>query len=301
MSKTLIVLNPHAAKGRAGQLWSTIEPILWDYLGELVVAVTQSSDDVAQHIDQAYMAGLTRVISIGGDGTNHSLINALVAHNEKYPDLPQMEYGMLPIGTGRDWARSIGIPFDIQAAAKWIASAKPSAVDVGQVQLRGEVVYFLNVASVGISGDVVTRVEKSKRRPWTFLSATLRTLVDYRPPEIQIRLDGEDWYEGTSYLVAIANGTSFGRGMKVAPFANIRDGLFDVVLVEGMSRLRAVDALRRVYDGKHLDVKQVHHAQAKSVEIMGQSNLLGMELDGEYGSGQSLAFDIKQGVLNLLI
>ena len=301
MSKTLIVLNPHAANGKAGRLWSTIEPLLWEYLGELVVAVTQSSADVAQHIHQAYEAGLTRVISIGGDGTNHSLINALVAHNEQYPDEPQMEYGMLPIGTGRDWARSLGIPFDIQSAARWIAEAKPKAVDVGQVQLADRIVYFLNVASVGMSGDVVTRVEHAKRRPWSFLSATVRTLINYRPPEVQIRLNGQDWYEGTSYLVAVANGTTFGRGMKVAPFADICDGLFDVVLVEGMSRLRALDALRRVYDGKHLEVQRIHHRQTASVEIAGQSSLLSMELDGEYAAGQNLRFDIKPGGLNLLI
>lgn len=301
MSKTLIVLNPHAANGRAGQLWSTIEPLLWDYLGELVIAVTQSSADVAQHIHQAYEAGLTRVISIGGDGTNHSLINALVAHNQKYPDGSQMEYGILPVGTGRDWARSLGIPFDIQSAAKWIAEAKPKAVDVGQVQLADQNVYFLNVASVGMSGDVVTRVENSTRRPWSFLGATVRTLIDYRPPDVQILLNGEDWYEGTSYLVAIANGTTFGRGMKVAPLADISDGLFDVVLVEGMSRLRALDALRRVYDGKHLNVKRIHHEQATSVEIISKSRLLGMELDGEFASGQNLRFDVKQGALNLLV
>lgn len=299
MSKTLIVINPHAANGRAGELWSTIQPMLWDYLGELVVVMTQSSDDVAQHIYQAYESGLTRVISIGGDGTNHSLINALVAHHEQYPNQTQMEYGMLPIGTGRDWARSLGIPFDIEAAAKWLAEAKPNAVDVGQVQLAGKTVYFLNVASVGISGEVVTRVEKSKRRPWSFLSATVRSLINYQTPDIQIRLDGNDWYEGRSYLVAVANGTTFGRGMKVAPFANISDGLFDVVLVEGMSRIRAIDALRRVYDGKHLDIKHIRHVQAKSVEIVSQSEL-GMELDGEYATGQTLRFDIKQGVLNLL-
>ncbi len=299
MSKTLIVINPHAANGRAGELWSTIQPMLWDYLGELVVVMTQSSADVAQHIHQAYESNLTRVISIGGDGTNHSLINALVSHHEQYPDQIQMEYGMLPIGTGRDWARSLGIPFEIEAAAQWLAEAKPTAIDVGQVQLAGEAVYFLNVASVGISGDVVTRVEQSKRRPWSFLSATVRTLIDYQPPQIQIRLDGNDWYEGRSYLVAVANGTTFGRGMKVAPFANIRDGLFDVVLVEDMSRLRAIDALRRVYDGKHLDVKHIRHAQAKSVEIVSQSTL-GMELDGEYATGQMLRFDVKHGVLNLL-
>lgn len=301
MPKTLIVLNPHAANGRAGQLWSSIEPILWDTLGDLVIAVTQSPDDVARHIHQAYEAGLTRVISIGGDGTNHSLINALVSHNQKYPDASQMEYGILPVGTGQDWARSMGIPFDIEDAARWIAEAKPKAVDVGQVELYGDSVYFLNVASVGISGDVVTRVEQSNRRPWSFLSATLRTVIGFQPPTVQIRLDDKDWYEGSSYLIAIANGTTFGRGMKIAPLANIGDGVFDVVLFEGMSRLRAVNVLRNVYAGDHLSMSPVHHQRATSVEIISQSTTLGMELDGEFAQAKTLKFCLKQGLLNLLV
>lgn len=301
MSKTLIVLNPHAANGRAGKLWSTIEPILWDKLGELVVAITQSSSDVAQHIHEAYSAGLTRVISIGGDGTNHSLINALAKHNETYPDAPQMEYGMLPVGTGRDWARSLGIPFEIQDAAEWIADAKPTPVDVGQVQLDDKSVYFLNIASVGISGDVVKRVENSPRRSWSFLTVTLKSMLSYTLPDVQIRVDGQDWYEGRSYLTAVANGTTFGRGMQVAPTAQISDGLFDVVHFEGMNHLRAIDTIRRVYSGGHMTAKPVHHVRGKTIEITGVRDVLGMELDGEFAQGQNLRFDLKQGVLNLLI
>ena len=301
MPKTLIVLNPHAANGRAGKLWSTIEPLLWDTLGDLVLAVTQSPQDVAQHIHQAYEAGLTRVISIGGDGTNHSLINALIAHNEKYPEQPQMEYGMLPLGTGSDWARSLKIPFDIESAVRWIVNAKPSAVDVGQVQLADRKAYFLNVASVGVGGEVVTRVEKSARRPWSFLEATLRSLLCYQPPQVQIRLDNEDWYEGSVYIVAIANGTTFGRGMQIAPDANIRDGLFDVVLVEGMSKLSALDVLRRVYNGTHLEVDTVRYARATNLEIKSITRSLGMELDGEFAQGQHLKFTIRQGLLNMLV
>jgi len=301
MNKTLIVLNPHAANGRAGQLWSTIEPLLWEYLGELVVAVTQSPNDVAQHIHEAYSAGLTRVISIGGDGTNHSLINALASHNEQYPNAPQMQYGMLPIGTGRDWARSMGIPFEIESAAKWIATAEPKPVDVGQVQLDDRSVYFLNIASVGISGEVVRRVEKSPRRPWSFLSATLQSMLSYDLPAVQIRVDGKDWIEGTSYLTAIANGTTFGRGMQVAPTANISDGLFDVVHFEGMNHLRAINTIRQVYSGGHMNAKPVHHVRARIVEVSGVDEPLGMELDGEFAQGRTLRFDLKQGLLNLLI
>lgn len=301
MSKTLIVLNPHAANGRAGQLWSTIEPMLWDKLGDLVVAVTQSSVEVAQHIHQAYEAGLTRVISIGGDGTNHSLINALAEHNEAYPDAPQMQYGMLPIGTGRDWARSLGIPFDVQSAADWIVHAKPTAVDVGRVQLDDKRVYFLNIASVGISGDVVRRVEASQRRKWSFLLATLQSMLSYELPTVQIRVDGQAWYEGRSYLTAVANGTTFGRGMQVAPTADIYDGLFDVVHFEGMNHLRAMDTIRRVYSGGHMSAKPVHHVRAKTVEITGVNGALGMELDGEFARGETLRFDLQPGALNLLI
>src|SRR6185369_17481557 len=109
MSKTLIVLNPHAGSGRAGRVWKELEPILWDKLGELVVAVTQNPDEVAPHLERAYASGLTRVISIGGDGTNHALVNALADLNERNPNGAQMVYGNLPIGSGRDWARFKGI------------------------------------------------------------------------------------------------------------------------------------------------------------------------------------------------
>src|SRR3989442_860458 len=93
---TLIILNPHAGSGRAGKLWTEIEPLLWRELGELVVAVTQRPEDVAEHLDKARAAGLTRVIAIGGDGTNHALINSLIKLNREHPEGPQMTFGNLP-------------------------------------------------------------------------------------------------------------------------------------------------------------------------------------------------------------
>lgn len=300
MSGTLIIVNANAANGRAGDRWKTIEPFVRQYFSPVKVAITNSSDEVELYIQQAYETGLTCVISIGGDGTNHSVINALIAQYAVRPNQPSIVYGMLPVGTGQDWARSTGIPFDMQAAVYWLANATPTLVDVGQVSLENQAVYFLNIASVGISGDVVTRVEQSSRRPWSFLTATIRSLLSFQPPTVQIRLDNEDWYEGTIYLVAIANGTTFGRGMKIAPLADSRDGLLDVVVVEAVSWLRALDVLRRVYDGSHLEVESVHYKRATSVEIMSHSLPLSMELDGEFAQGRTLKFTVRQGLLKLL-
>jgi YegS/Rv2252/BmrU family lipid kinase len=225
MTKTLIILNPHAAGGLAGRLWRKLEPILWQTLGELVIAVTEKPEEVAQHLDKAYASGLTRVISIGGDGTNHSLVNALADLNERYPDQPPMVYGNLPIGTGRDWARSRGVPFDVEAAARWIATAQPRPTDIGLLTYGDQREHFLNIASAGLSGEIDRMVNSAPtRRPWTFLASTVKALLTHQAQPMQVRLDGYPWHDGQTYLVAVANGTTFGHGMKVAPQARVDDG-----------------------------------------------------------------------------
>lgn len=302
MSKTLIILNPHAAGGTAGRIWQHVEPLLWESLGELVVAVTQNPNEVAQHLGEARASGLKRVISIGGDGTNHSLVNALAALNEKYPDEEPMIYGTLPIGTGRDWARSQGIPFDTEAAARWIATAQPKPTDIGLLTNNDHREYFLNIASAGLSGEVDRRVNQaSVRRPWTFLKATVETLLLHRPQAMRVTLDDQPWHDGDALLVAVANGTTFGHGMKVAPSAQTDDGLFDVILIEGMPKLEAVFALRRLYDASHVTDPRVHIKRAQNVRITSPNGgPIGLDLDGEHAQGVDLSFTIRPKLLHIL-
>lgn len=302
MTKTLIILNPHAGSGRAGKLWTEVEPLLWDLLGELVVAITQHPEEVALHLDKAYASGLTRVISIGGDGTNHALVNALADLNARHPDDPPMIYGNLPIGSGRDWARHQQIPLDIHQAARWIAEAKPQPTDIGLLTFNQKREHFLNIASAGLSGEVDRRVNSQPvRRPWTFLQATISSILQHQPQPMQVTLDGEEWYEGDAYLVAVANGSTFGHGMKIAPHAQTDDGLFDVVLVKGVSRPRILSALYRVYDGSHLTHPAVIYRRAQDVRILGLRAPLSLDLDGEHASGSEMRFSIRPGLLRLLM
>ncbi|MDX1992054.1 MAG: diacylglycerol kinase family lipid kinase [bacterium] len=306
MSKTLIILNPHAGSGRAGKLWTQIEPMLWDKLGELVVAVTQNPGEVAQHLDKAYASGLYRVIAIGGDGTNHALVNALADLNAQHPDGPPMIYGTLPVGTGRDWARSRGIPFDLEKAAEWIAHAQPQPTDIGLLTLEGGNAaprreHFLNIASAGLGGDVVKRVNRrTQRRPWTFLRSTVESILSYRPEKMKITVDGETWFDDRALVVAVANGTTFGHGMKIAPQATTDDGLFDVVVVENAPKLRVLAALRRVYEGTHLTHPNVAFRRGKEIVVTSAQGALGLELDGEQAQGERLTFTVRPGLLHVL-
>jgi len=308
IGRTLIILNPHAGGGRAGQLWTEIERLLWNELGELVIAVTQRAADVAEHLDMAYAAGIRRVVSIGGDGTNHALVNELAhLHERNGPAAAPMVYGILPVGTGRDWARGSGLPLrSLSEATRWIARSQPRPIDLGLMERRTPdqataSQYFLNIASAGLSGAVSEYVNtRTKRRPWTFLQATLVTLLTHRPPTVQVRLDGCDWYEGKAFLVAIANGTTFGHGMKIAPDAQPFDGEFDVVLVRDEPLISILGALRRVYKGSHGSHPAVQMRRARQVQIRSLSGAIGLELDGEPARAVDLTFSVQPGLLHLL-
>lgn len=301
MPATLIVLNPHAAGGRAGQVWLALEPYLWQELGELIVAVTDRPEDVAAQLDKARDAGISRVISVGGDGTNHALVNALIAHNAHTPGLEPMVYGNLPVGTGRDWARGIGLPYnDPQAAARQIAHAPLRPLDIGQISSENGEDYFLNIASVGMSSRAVEKVEAVKRRRrWTFLKATLETVLELPTRAVEVTLDGQPWYDGRTSLLVVANGTTFGHGLKVAPNARMDDGLLDVLVVRDVSRWTVLAALKSVYAGKHLTNPAIRYTQARTVHVYAPGGV-GLEMDGEPAHGERMTFSLRPGALQVL-
>ena len=294
---TLVIVNPAAGGGRAGRIWTRLEPQMYASLGDLVIAVTEKPSDVAVHVKMAYTAGWRRVIAVGGDGTSHALVNALLALDTG--DDP-MIFGQLPVGTGQDFARSLQIPGKLPDAIRWLASAQPHPVDVGHLRYDGSGVHFLNISSVGVSGDVVHRVGNGRRYPWTFWLATVQSLLRYQKRHVRLHLDGELWYEGRVWLVVVANGAWFGRGMAIAPDARINDGMFDVVLVKDASRLTAVRAFNTVYSGKHLERPEVELRRGKQVDIEVIDGTIPLDLDGEPAVASHLTYSVKPGALQML-
>jgi diacylglycerol kinase (ATP) len=307
MSPILIIVNPNAAGGKAERLFESIKDRLREALGELIVAVSRRPEDLAGHIDAAAAAGAERLIAVGGDGTNHAVVNALL--NRPDAAAVPLAFGSLPVGTGSDWARALGVPADLEVAVDWLARAQPTACDLGKVEYsdprqegRRASRIFLNIASAGVSGEVDARVNRARRRTAaTFLRATVATLLKYRPQPVVVDCDGDRFYEGSSYLLAVANGRFFGRGMWIAPHALINDRLFDVVLVEGMPRLRILLALQTVFSGRHLDRKDVHSTRAGSVQVHSEKGPLSLDLDGEEACGQDVQFTVLPQALRILL
>jgi len=302
--KTLFVLNPHAGNGSARHIWTHVETLLKTSIEDYAVVVTETIEAIAPLLHEAVSSGAQRIIAIGGDGTNHSVINEVLRINAEQPGSP-LEYGNVPIGTGRDWARGLGVPIgDIPGIAKWITSAVPQPIDIGMLTYEdtGVQEYFLNIASGGLGGDVAHRMNNHVKRPWSFYLATVQSMLDYTPQHISVMLDGVEWYNDKLYLVAIANGKIFGRGMVIAPNALVDDGLFDIILAKNTSRFALLTTLQKVYSGTHLTHPAVMQGRAKQIRLSVQPNdpPLRMELDGEFREGRSLIFEVRPGLLKLL-
>ncbi len=302
--RTLIFINANACGGKAAAVYKDIEGRIAEFFGDLTVAVSERPEDVGRHLDAAAAAGVDLVVAFGGDGTNHSVVNALVER----PGLGAA-FGCLPVGTGTDWARALGIPGDPGAAMDWLMRARPVLCDLGKLDYtdarKGDLPsrrFFLNISSAGVSGAIVARVNRLRRRTsLTFLRTTVAALFKFRPQRIIVECDRQKFYEGPSYLLAVANGRFFGRGMRVAPDALVDDGLFDVVLVEGMPRLRILLALRTVFSGRHLRRNDVHHRRASSVRVHSEEGPLCLDLDGEEALGQDLVYTVMPGALRVLM
>jgi diacylglycerol kinase (ATP) len=303
---TLVIVNPNAMGGRALRAWRRFEPVMRERFPGLQVAITPTIADVPQTIGSALKSGIRTIIGVGGDGTNYALVNAIVNLTDRDENLPIPSYGTFPIGTGCDFASSRGIPKGSLETVDWLAAAQPVPADIGVVQFTdrdGANIRrcYLNIASGGISGDVSRRVNTALvKRPWTYLAATITSILRTSPPDVHVRLDGYEFYSGRALLVTCANSTTFGHGMRIAPDARLDDGLLDVVLVRDASKITVLKALNRVYSATHLTHPAVCYGRAREVRIDTLDGTIDGDLDGESFHGRDWMFTLRPKLLPLL-
>ncbi len=285
----LVLVNPYAGQWKTKKLWPRLEPTVREVLPNSRIVLSSSLEDFPRALKAAHDDGIRHVVPVGGDGTIHWVVNFLASEGL----LPEFCVIPLQLGTGGDWSRSLGLPTEVEERIRLWEGATPKPVDLIHAQLDGEERLVVNVVSLGLSGEVVDRISRrSKHPPWVYLTVTMESLVQYRPQVMQVSVDGKPWYDGEALVLAIANGKSFGRGMLIAPDAKPDDGLLDVVLIEGMSRLRAMVSLPKLYSGAHVSLKETHVIRGTSVQVIGHGSPVKAEGDGEPLAASTAEFTI---------
>lgn len=244
-------------------------------------------------------AGYRTVLAVGGDGTLHEVVNALVRDQSVRDDVT---VGMVPAGTGMDFVRNARMVRGVSAAVDRIVRGQERLFDVGILTLPFYRV-FVNFAEVGLGAAVVAREAAfSSRWPGraSFFLAGIAAAAKDHPIAGKVIVDDKTVYQGRMVSLVVANGAYFGGGMKIAPPARVDDGRLDVVLLGDLSRVDLVSQMWKLYPGIHLRNPQVLWMRAATVsfepETPGQ-----LDLDGELYPGGTSRFSIQPRALRMLV
>jgi diacylglycerol kinase (ATP) len=245
-----LLLNPFATRGRHAA--KRLLP-LGRSLGLEIVTTGEPGEMTAQ-ARRAVEEGLERVLVAGGDGALHHAIQALAGTD--------CALGIVPLGSGNDLARSLGLNLDPLRALETALSGKPRHIDLGRVEDR----WFASVVGLGFDSEVNRFVRERAGWPqgrWAYPWAVVRTLSRFHPPRLSVEHEGGRW-EGPAILAALANAPYFGGGMRIAPAARMDDGRLDLVIVERIAKAKLLALFPRVYAGTH-----VRHPRVLTLRVRG--------------------------------
>jgi diacylglycerol kinase (ATP) len=291
--RALVVHNPAAGAGRAARLAPEVVARLRGDGVELEQHRTRSLEDARLAACQAARA-FDAVVAVGGDGT----VGACAAGLADAGPGTRAALGVVPAGGGNDAARTFGLPVgDPLAAAGLLPRLRRRPADLATVAEQA----YLNVAGAGFDSEVNRvanqRLGWAKGRP-RYVGAVLAELVVGRRAEFQLILDGQA-SRLRGWLVAVANGPSYGGGMRVAPDASLQDGLLEVVVIHDITKLEFLRTFPKVFSGRHLEHPAVSVQRAGRVEL-DADRALAVYADGEPAGTLPASFEVRRAAITVL-
>ncbi|MEA2206682.1 MAG: hypothetical protein QOE77_3458 [Blastocatellia bacterium] len=312
-SLPLVIVNPASASGNTRSAWARMASELRTHFGAFAVEFTSGRDDGRRLAREAAAKGMKLIIACGGDGTISEVANGILESNEP------AELGILPSGTGGDFRRTLKLPANTRGAARALKDGRSRLIDVGRVGFvnhsgKHENRFFVNVASFGLSPDVLKRSSAGEGGKWTaalgadrirgklsYAMSTVSATLSASIKDVYVQFDDEPERRLKVTELCVANARYFGGAMKIAPDAKLDDGLFDVVTIGDIGTVKILTSASRLYFGSHLSMDQVGHTLAKRIiaRPANQNEKLAVELDGELVGLLPVTFQIVPGALRV--
>jgi diacylglycerol kinase (ATP) len=257
-----LIVNPSSGRELAAEHAGRMTAVLRQRY-DIEVVTTEGDGDAERAGRSAAEAGCGTIFVAGGDGTVNEVVNGVAAAGA----LARMRFGIIPLGTGNDFAAGLGLPADVDEALQVLLEDRELRVDLGSVNGR----VFLNTSGGGYIAEVsvaVTPQLKTIAGRLAYLIGGAQALWEYEPVRATVSAEpGGERLGLRLYAFAVCNSRLIGGGRLIAPYAVIDDGLLDVCLIEAMSAVEFVALARKVADGDHVDDPRVRYLQAESVVI----------------------------------
>jgi diacylglycerol kinase (ATP) len=288
VTRARLIVNPSSGRERGGESVELLNTRLRDHFASLEIVLTTGDGDAERAGATAVTDGCGTLFIAGGDGTLNEALNGVMRAN----GFDRTTFGIVPLGTGNDFAAALDIPPEIERAIDVLLRGRSVLVDVGEVNRRG----FVNISGGGFIAEVsqaVTPQLKTIAGRLAYLVGGAQALLEYEPVRATVALEPGGQRIGLGlHAFAVCNSRLIGGGRLMAPDALIDDGLLDVCLIEAMSTLEFVALARKVAAGEHVNDPRVRYHRASSVAMQFDREVP-INTDGEVLSARECDYGVR--------
>lgn len=298
------IVNPNAGNGKGGKDWDRISDILTNNGIRFEKKSTGRKGQATEFTRDLIARGYRKIISIGGDGTLHEVINGIFTQDQCAPR--DITLGIIPVGTGNDWGRMFGIPLIYEGAVQVIREGKQMLHDIGVIDYFNAEekarTYFINIAGLGFEAVVVKKTNRQKDKGMSnkaiYFYNLLSSLISYRNTPVEITIDGRI-SRAKVFSINVGNGRYCGGGMRQTPDAIPDDGLFDITVIKEMGRIEIIRSLQLLYDGTIMSHPKVDGYRSTNLKVTSES-VVYIEADGESLGHTPVEFSIIPAAVNII-
>lgn len=282
-----VIVSSMSGGGKAGQEWTEIADRLEARGISYSVSFTKYRFHAREIATEALKEGFRQIIVVGGDGALHEVLSGIMTQS-KVPS-NQATLAIIPVGSGNDWARLHEIPKGYDDVTDVIARGKSVVQDVAKVDsvMDGApfTSYMVNIGGLGFDAQVCHNFDLEKKEGKAtsdalYLKCLLKGFMGYDSRYFRIITDGNLFYEGDVFSVAMGIGKYSGGGMIQTPNALFDDGLIDLTVIKNIPKSKILRKIPTLFTGKIYDVKEVIHTKARLIEVSAEPESF-VEVDGE--------------------
>jgi YegS/Rv2252/BmrU family lipid kinase len=300
-----MIVNPNAGVKKGTKYWPKILKLLRDENVDFDFQITASKGHAIEIALNAIGDGCRNLCVVGGDGTLNEVLNGITGQKEV--PWTEITMGMIPVGTGNDWCRMFGIPFDYLKAIRVLKRRKTFLQDAGKVtyyhkdeQLQR---FFMNVAGMGYDALVAKKTNMLKEKglggPLTYMYFVFASLFQYNFIEAVIEVDGKPAFKGEIFSMNVGICKYNGGGMMQVPYAIPDDGMLDVTLIKKTSKWMVVRYARKLFDGSLVNLPMVATFRGETIRIRSTGRVF-LETDGESLGHTPFTFEILPRCLKIV-
>lgn len=302
----LAVINPNAGGGKVATEWPLLSNMLRNRGVRFEEMFTTHRYHAVELVIYALKRGFRRMISVGGDGTLHEIVNGLLYQKEV--PVSEVTLAVLPAGSANDWSRMYRIPKDYGRAVDTILEGRTILQDVCRVEYVQAGVrnsrYMVNVAGVGLDANICHYCNQAKNKgrsgDLAYVKAAFRALVGRRSNRTKVVVDGRSYFSDRMFSTGFGIGKYSGGGMMQVPDAVADDGLVNVMVARKVSKIKFLLLFKRLFKGTIYGIREVSHTMASRVCVISRRPDR-VEIDGEVVGTTPMSLEVMPRVLRVVV